>query len=341
MSAISAPSQHLASWVWDQSGNILPELKNLLLEKAHQLFQPQDIMNIFIKGSLTGYRYDTNSDLDVNLIIKADKLPKEWEKTKYTRKTINDAFVPNSESPISFYLSPYNEVYINSLYKNPGTHGLYDLKNNMWVSPPNEKEKQQFSFSNEQDMAWAKVKAEAFNRDVRKYQSSMGTQKDQVWQKILDTVSSVETDRKEAYSIGFGDPRYSQENLVFKYFEKLLEYPNIFKMAMDALFKQRQAKKSTEKTASLKALMSGIESRLFQLSHSKSPALAAKTKDQLTRLKEYYHGNAMLPQKAGPQFPFGETRKKMNTAITGLSSLRKTMAGQDYFAIPETVKIQM
>ena len=64
------PKSTLPSDVWDlQTLKLLPEIKSHILETLSKYIPKPLVAEIFIIGSITGYKYKDTSDIDVNVKV--------------------------------------------------------------------------------------------------------------------------------------------------------------------------------------------------------------------------------------------------------------------------------
>lgn len=339
MSIITDPKESLNPQIWTESETLRPEIKTAILNRVSP-FEKKfglTIKRILIKGSHTGYKWSEDSDLDVNLVVDKDKLPEDWKKTRLTSLHINNHTPQNTDLVINYFLSDWDfSKDLDESYQEFAEYGVWDVKNDYWVIPPNQKEKLPLTESQNRDLDWAKLQEREFKNLWENYKNSP-TNKSIYWNALLNLANEIENNRKLPFLTGWGDSRYNENNMVFKWIEDGSQYGKLFKKLMEKNFLKNKEK--LQKTATLRALKSGIDTRLFQLAHSKSPALAEKTQRQLDLLKEYYYNKSMrstLPTEA-----FSHTRQKGTEAMIGLKRLKQVMNGSVSYPLkPTQIEIQ-
>ena len=133
-SVISVPKDTLAPTVFDSTNKLLPRVRKYILETILKVVPSEDIRGMYIRGSITGYKYNENSDVDVDVAI--ENWDESISKVRLTRQ-INGNTAPNSTHPIDFYLNPWDEMYEINLSKS--SVGVYDVLANGWLTPPGDR----------------------------------------------------------------------------------------------------------------------------------------------------------------------------------------------------------
>lgn len=239
-SVVSEPKQELNPHVW-VDGKLNPELRKDMLEDLTSLFEPERIKEALILGSLTGYRYSDDSDVDVNVAI-AD-LPDEKSKTHYTRDTINGQYIPGTQHDVNYFLQNWEEGYKENFQGLD--FGVYDVIEDEWITPPNDMEKLPHKFTHQQDMTWSRMLAQELFRNLDRYKADTPDSSN-AYQDLLDTVEGIDRARKQAYGSGWGVPRYSEGNMVFKMFEdKLVPDPQLWKKLLKDASERLYERKKT------------------------------------------------------------------------------------------------
>ena len=196
--------------------------------------------NIYIIGSITGYKYTSHSDIDVT--VQIDPYDNAIGKTKWV-KAINGQNAIGTTHPINYFLQGYYpDVIPEEAWKNY-PFGVYDVQARQWlkVPPPRESVKDpQVQFSSEM-LAGSMVDRE-FKRQITEFLRAESVLR--AWsslprgstlrqleidkkcreiedrkKKLIAFADELDAGRKMVYRWGWGTPRYSYRNIVFKMIE--------------------------------------------------------------------------------------------------------------------------
>lgn len=99
---LDAPKDELAPDVWQKDRTLRPEIKDQLYDLIESVIEPKKVKHMFVIGSITGYKYSKDSDIDVNVSIKPydDTLAKT-----YKTREINGVLAADTRHPINFFIS--------------------------------------------------------------------------------------------------------------------------------------------------------------------------------------------------------------------------------------------
>lgn len=142
-SILSPVQESLDEMIWSGE-NLKPEvsefcfgivegyLKNFMAEEEI----PVHLRRVVLIGSITGYQYDNDADLDVNIFLDldtlADNLGLEKELVIYEMrgklKEVNGELYPGTSHPVNLFLST-EEGY-------PPADGIYDMMMDEWIKKP-------------------------------------------------------------------------------------------------------------------------------------------------------------------------------------------------------------
>lgn len=142
-SILSPVRESLDEMIWD-GDHLRPEvsefcfhfvedyLKNFMAEEEI----PVHLQRIILIGSITGYQYDDDADIDVNILVDidtlADNLSIEKELLIYEMRgvvgKVNGELYPGTSHPINIFLST-DESY-------PPADGIYDMMTDEWIKKP-------------------------------------------------------------------------------------------------------------------------------------------------------------------------------------------------------------
>lgn len=234
---LDTPRKSLAIDVWQSDGKLIPQIREQILSKSRQAIPAHlAIKEIFVIGSITGFKYTETSDIDVN--IKIDPYPEGLAKTALT-KEINGFLSYGGRHPINFFL----QKYIEGANWAGTKFGVYDVLNNRWEQQPPTPEsikdpKQEFvleilrakQFGREFDR-----RAKEYYKDLKELEELKKTTKGVATRNILirkkkaeikadlvnlvTFIDRIDRERKETYRTGWGIPRRSARNIIFKYIE--------------------------------------------------------------------------------------------------------------------------
>jgi Zn-finger protein len=123
--------KELAKTIWENN-KLLPKVKEFVVNNFYDWAKKQNIdlkkiKKIYILGSITGYQFNRQSDIDTNIVID---LPKE--KLDDLWKILpNGQVIPNTLHEVNYYLS--NE-FKNEWKKEK--NGIWDIFENKWMKEP-------------------------------------------------------------------------------------------------------------------------------------------------------------------------------------------------------------
>lgn len=205
--------------VWDNDQMMLGNVRNEILSKLFLVFPYQLIYHVIFFGSMAGYQYNDESDIDINVILNTGdpEIRKKWHSFfKEYKPMLSDTF-----HPISYFIHRKHELaFGNSKYSR---YGVYDLIKNNWIVKPRKPERPpEIKFKDEIRYAkmleyrwedvWDEMQAGIREDNLQKIESSI---------KGLENIANqLDVERKEVYSVGWGIPRETLQNILYKYFEK-------------------------------------------------------------------------------------------------------------------------
>jgi predicted nucleotidyltransferase len=234
---LDAPRKSLAMDVFQLDGKLIPQLREQILTRSRQAIPAHlTIKEIFIIGSITGFKYRETSDIDVN--IKIDPYPEGLAKTALT-KGVNGFLSYGGRHPINFFL----QKYIEGANWAGSKFGVYDVLNNRWEQEPPAQSsikdpKQEFVMEILQARQFGREfdrRAKEYYKDLKELEdiklTTKGTptrsalikkKKAEIKADLINLVTfidRIDTGRKETYRTGWGTPRRSAQNIIFKYIE--------------------------------------------------------------------------------------------------------------------------
>ena len=132
MSILDEKLPELDPTIWYQYGGqytLRPEVDARIRKMARKLLVGTKVKRAYVVGSLTGYYYKPDSDLDVTLVVKADE--ELLLALKENTKTVNGEMAPGTEHPINLFV-------LNDLPSLKRFDGVYDLIRHKWKKEPTE-----------------------------------------------------------------------------------------------------------------------------------------------------------------------------------------------------------
>lgn len=123
--------------LWDEGGNLRPEIRQKLLDFAHALqgfgHIPSDIVkDIWIVGGNCGYNYTRYSDIDVHVIIQKDLLGTGIVIDQYL-KSVKLLWSAKHNVKVKGYSL---EGYFEDISEPIKSDGIFSLQQNQWIKKP-------------------------------------------------------------------------------------------------------------------------------------------------------------------------------------------------------------
>jgi len=233
-------------WMYEHKATLpklRSEIKKQIYEKLIKVVPNRSHWkSIVIIGSITGYRYTETSDIDVNVMVEPYD-PAYHEK----RRTVNGFYAFGTRHPVNFMIQEWHGKS-NSNFWQDSYFGVYDVINDSWLATPPPKETyreatEEFTL----EIQMAQHTARHFEYLVNSYKADwdqllvlksrpiedfthpsdkavliekkQAELNDDITE-LINFAQDVEARRKEAYMYGWGTPRKTFPNLLYK----LLEY---------------------------------------------------------------------------------------------------------------------
>jgi len=237
----------LAPDLFDENMKMLPHIREELLSSLSEKISLDKVEKALMTGSLTGYQYNPESDVDISVYIKDPK--EEWlgsGKSELVGDISHRRFKTGSNRTYQYYVLPWDENTQRGLQHRE--YGLYDVKEDKWFNPPRPREEYTDpEYRYRAQLIVARSKSRQFNKLVKRYQDfkiksksyTAGRYSNENWNPMIDNyhlrkaqwalkdlvdfASNIYIDRHHRYSSGWGIPRKAKANVIFK----LIEYgPN-------------------------------------------------------------------------------------------------------------------
>jgi hypothetical protein len=192
-----------------------PKAHKFILDLLHNIVPKRNIRAAHVMGSITGYKYDTDSDVDVSVYVQpsTDGIdPDAYAQFLHTltRRQLNGTMVPGTTHPINFYIKNHfpelAQITANSDY------GVFNLLTNNWIVEPTRGPDELRDPKNEFpiELQIAKFYQGQFGRAVTKTDV----------ESLVRLTKNIKQNREDTYASNWGIPRRSFANILYKTFEK-------------------------------------------------------------------------------------------------------------------------
>jgi len=242
MGLLDKPKLGLNPLIWDPATNTLyPEVKKELLDKLTTLIPKKLIKSAWFIGSSASLQYNRFSDIDINVISQIppgkeneEELAEWHQHFKYHNKKMD--FLTGTTHPINYFIQPKMDVNwgeeTTSVYliKDYDT-GAEDVWDKPFISYEKIRDPQkQFALNSPFAQLYAKVvrnKLNEFTSDLQDLTELEGrsllAKLKEVESDIYDLINTyreIDRGRKLQYSYGWGIPKISDKNFIYKYLER-------------------------------------------------------------------------------------------------------------------------
>ena len=234
---LDQPKEELPSDVWNlKTRTIHPHIKEHIFKLLYKFIPREDIAEVFIIGSITGYKYKETSDIDINVNVFSNADLYTSQQDLY-----NGTDAEGTRHPINFHTKQWYRAATPDSWSDY-IYGSYDLVSDRWLKLPPARE----SIRNPQEQFKQELivadhlarnflrESEELRKDMQAYRDlksmdtypglalSLTRKQNEVNEDIKDLIEqakSVKSNRKWIYRQGFGVPRRSFKNIVFKLIE--------------------------------------------------------------------------------------------------------------------------
>ncbi len=197
MSLLDAPKENLSPALFGIDNKLHPEAREYLLNLVSKAFPGGVIYKVYLLGSMAGRQYNEFSDIDLNLILHPDLQRGDF---KERGKEYNGTFLPGTNHPITLYTQNYSTSGFSD-----AEYAVYNITDDAWAVMPKEYKNIRLPQNEFRDeLRYAKHYTKIFDY----------AHHDQ------DLFDFLEKKRKMSYGFGWGTPRESQQNILYKYIEK-------------------------------------------------------------------------------------------------------------------------
>jgi hypothetical protein len=234
MSILDSPKPYLNPSLWN-GNKLIKSVKDEILNKLTFLIPVKLVKQVWFIGSNTGLQYNEYSDIDIGvhtLIQDKEVLSKYQKIFKTNNKSHN--FLTDTKHPINFVAMPYKD----KIEWGEETYGVYLIHDYLtgisdtWVKPYKPLE----SIKNPQDyyvfnynhvLLLKKELQQSLNelyKDFDAYNQDKSIEKLQEVEREIDKLvqyyHEIDSDRKLQYQYGWGVPKISVNNFIYKFLER-------------------------------------------------------------------------------------------------------------------------
>lgn len=241
MGLLDKPKQKLNPLLWDKNNDLLPNVKKEILDKLTTLIPKKLIKSVWFIGSSASLQYNAFSDIDINVVSRIpwgreyDEEFEEWHQHfKYRNKQMD--FLTETTHPITYFLQHEMEpnwgdettsVY---LIKNYDT-GEEDIWEKPFISYENIRDpEERYEINKPYAQLYSKVvinRLKEFTSDLHDITQLEGKQLLSKLKEIeadiyelIRTYKDIDKARKLQYRYGWGVPKTSVKNFIYKYLER-------------------------------------------------------------------------------------------------------------------------
>jgi predicted nucleotidyltransferase len=194
MSLLDKPQIHLVPQMFNPDETMRQDFREYVLTSIDRMVPKGTVVGVYLLGSSAGRQYNEKSDIDINLIL-ADGL--ELDNFKEYIKSFNERPYPGTERPINYHAQEYSEP----TYRETSEYAVYNILDDCW-----------------------EVRPKAYG-DIQDPEKKFKTELDyaRMYARLLKEYDheALERDRKAVYSLGWGTPRDLQQNILYKFIERL------------------------------------------------------------------------------------------------------------------------
>jgi predicted nucleotidyltransferase len=241
MSIIDKPNKNLNPLIWGKDEKLLPKVKNEILSKLTTLIPEKLILQVWFIGSNAGLQYNNTSDIDVSVVIDVSSDLDGKEARKYWHNIFKNHnaknnYLTNTFHPINFFMMSRPKERIDW---GDETYGVYLIKDfitgeeDVWEKPylSFDKIRDPKDFFGTEAYNYAghlsKTIEESLNDIYDKFdkykETAVRDRLREIEKDIEDLVvvyKEIDSDRKLQYYHGWGIPKRSFKNFIYKYLER-------------------------------------------------------------------------------------------------------------------------
>lgn len=238
MGLLTPVQKILAPDVWDPSQRLWPHIRTHILQKLFSIVPIENVKELYLIGSTTGYQWSDTSDMDINVSLAPKELVED-PALILKRKHINGFLAQGTRHPVNFFWVAYQD---KPQFWGDSIFGVYDILNDTWVASPGlAKDQRDPNKEYYLDLITAKFIRRKFEDMVDRWLLDIQTFKlveshknpsidlEYDWhlsriinklqydfQELVEFCHEWDRNRKFIYSWGYGIPRKSWQNITFK-----------------------------------------------------------------------------------------------------------------------------
>ena len=243
MGVLDKPQDTLARDIWLPDNSLKVSVRHQILDRLKEYISPIFVSRVIILGSITGYKYSPESDVDVNVQLISG-LDRSLFHKIFKRKNSEGAVI-GAQRPLNFFVDTWRP---DAAYqgKEGYPYGVYDLLSGEWLIPVPETRPRHPSDEFHSELVLARLMARkisyALARTSRRAQEVLSSPNipsekllakarrlEAELEKLHQIHKDLDEDRKFAYDSRWGVPRKSWENILYKH----VEYSSIGKILED------------------------------------------------------------------------------------------------------------
>lgn len=252
MGLLDKPKLSLNPLLWNEDNTLLPPVKDEILNKLNILIPRNLIKSVWFIGSSAGLQYNRFSDIDINVVSRIpwgreyDDEFEEWHQHfKFYNKQLN--FLTGTTHPLTYFIQHEMEpnwgdettsVYLIKDY-DTGEEDTWEKPFISYEDIRNPEERYEIN------KPYARLYAQVVRSKLTELTSDLHDITYLEGKQLLSKLKEIERDiyeliriykdvdwaRKLQYSSGWGIPKFSDKNFIYKYLERknLLELLEGFK----------------------------------------------------------------------------------------------------------------
>lgn len=236
MSILDSPQKNLNPAIWNGDKKLYPLVKKEIMDKLTNLIPEKLIKQVWFIGSNTGLQYSDISDIDISVVMRIPVKDRArrllWHESAKTHNITND-LLSGTRHPINFFAMPDtdinwgNETYGVYLIKDYDT-GEEDVRVKDYrifedIPDPLQRYGPNFEYAELiERVIDSRVKELKF--DIDSYKEFPVREKlreiERDIESLIEIHDEVDYGRKMQYNMGWGVPKTSIKNFLYKYLER-------------------------------------------------------------------------------------------------------------------------
>jgi hypothetical protein len=241
MSLLDTPRESLNPAIWDPDDLLLPEVKEEIMDKLFLMIPKSEVRALIFIGSAAGLQYNEYSDIDIQVITRIppgregqSELAEYHQLFKYHNNTFD--FLTGTKHPINYfalveYIPDYHDE-ANSIYL---IEDFDTGEKDVWLRPylgRDEIRSVENIVGNE--MQFAAMYARMIRNRIGELAKDVGDLPEYAGEGLRGKLEEIENDiadlifeykrvdwkRKLQYDYGWGIPKLSPSNLLYKFLER-------------------------------------------------------------------------------------------------------------------------